>query len=99
MLASIMLAHPPFPPGHPPGRAPPRAPVSRKPNRKQKFLRLRLRLRATIGRRARIILFDYPARRRTAPAGAQHAPATETTAAAAPYMVLGGYCRNSRNRK
>ena len=70
------------------------APVFPRENRsrKQKFLRLLKRLRAPAParddrRRARIILFDYPARRRTAPAGAQHAPATETTAAAAPYMV------------
>jgi hypothetical protein len=58
-------------------------------------MRLRLPARRSSPCAHHTIVFDYPARRAHG-AGAQHAPATETTAAAAPYG-LGGYCRNCRN--
>ena len=61
---------------------------------KQIFMRLRLPARRS-SPCAGIILFDYPGPRppwpvRTAPA-AQHVPATETAAAAAPRMVLAAF--------
>ena len=76
---------------------------ARKPNRKQKFFRLRLRLRL----RATIVAVRASYYSTTPPAGARRRRALSMPPLPRPpqprhritYMVLGGYCRNSRNRK